>query len=214
MDIGSEVFDLCMRPLETSTLERHRRALIPYASGKVLELGAGTGVNLRYYDFSRVSELHLSDPEVRESLLRRAGIAGEQSRPSNPEFVLDTGHRDRVRIHEVGVENLPFADSFFDSVVFTLVFCMVKNPLAGLREIRRVLKPTGRAYFIEHVVSENHLLRQGMNFINRPWRVLTGGCNINRDTAAAIREAGFEIDDFRSSAKGLFISGIASIQVA
>ncbi|HUX19731.1 MAG TPA: SAM-dependent methyltransferase, partial [Spirochaetia bacterium] len=72
MDIGSEVFDLCMKPLEVAALDRRRRELIPQATGTILELGAGTGANLPYYDFTRVRELHLSDPELRTKLLKRA----------------------------------------------------------------------------------------------------------------------------------------------
>lgn len=197
MDLGSEVFDLCMKPLEAAALDRRRRELIPQAAGTVLELGAGTGVNLPYYDFSRVAQLHLSDPDLREKLLRRA--------------VRQLGHQHaprRVHAHQAGAESIPFPDHTFDSVVFTLVFCTVANPLAGLREVRRVLKPAGKIYFIEHVISENPALGRGMHFLNRPWNHLSGGCNINRDTTSAIREAGFEIGDFRRLAKGLVISGV------
>lgn len=213
MDVGSEFFDLCMRPLETATLERRRRALIPRASGRVLEIGAGTGVNLPFYDFTRLSELHLTDTQIREKLLQRAGLEGNGRRSTAAEHRPEIRFRDRekIRLHEAGAENLPFADRSFDSAVFTLVFCTVTNPLAGFSELRRVLKPGGRAYFIEHVVSRKPSLRHGMNLINGPWRILTGGCNINRNTADTIREAGFEIEDFHHSSKGLIISGAAFV---
>ena len=197
MDIGSEVFDLCMKPLEAAALDRRRRELIPQASGTVLELGAGTGVNLPYYDLSRIEQLHLSDPDLREKLLDRA--VRRLGRSSEPR---------RVHAHQVEVESIPFPDHTFDSVVFTLVFCMVANPLAGLREIRRVLKREGRIYFIEHVISENPALGRGMHFLNRPWSHLSGGCNINRDTGSSIRAAGFEIEELQRSARGLVISGV------
>lgn len=208
MDIGSEVFDLCMRPLEAATLEERRRRLIPQACGTVLELGAGTGVNLPYYEFSNIRELHLSDPEIREKLQRRAGLDGLAV--DDPRVLIDRRYRERVRMHEAGAERLPFPDDYFDSVVFTLVFCMVRNPLAGFAEIRRVLKTTGRAYFIEHVISENPSLRRSMKLLNRPWYLLSGGCNIDRDTEGALRKAGFRIEQLHRSAKGLIISGIAS----
>lgn len=198
MDIGSEVFDLCMRPLEAATLDRRRRELIPQASGKILELGAGTGANLPYYNFSRVQELHVSDPDLRAKLLRRASSSyADEAAPR------------QIHTHQIDAEAIPFANGSFDSVVFTLVFCSVTRQLEGLREVRRILRPNGRVYFIEHVISDRTGLRRGMNFLNRPWHFISGGCNINRDTEAAIREAGFEIDDFKRSAKGLMISGIA-----
>lgn len=203
MDLGSEVFDLCMKPLETAALDRRRRGLIPQAAGNVLELGAGTGANLPYYDFSRVEELHLSDPDLREKLLKRASTGSPAG-----------GEARRVHAHQVDVEKIPFPDRSFDSIVFTLVFCMVRNPIEGLLEIRRVLKEHGRVYFIEHVISENATVRKGMNVLNRPWHFLSGGCNINRDTEAVIRQTGFEIGDFQRSAKGLMISGIAYLPSA
>lgn len=209
MDLGSDVFDLCMWPLEAGALQRRRRDLIPQAGGRVLELGAGTGANLPFYDYSRISELHLTDPRIRAKLLARSELDGGQFEENLR--AAGFGCRDRICIHEAGAERLPFPEGYFDAVVFTLVFCMVGDPLSGLREVRRVLHPAGRLYFIEHVISERPGLRGGMELLNRPWSFLTGGCNINRDTAATIHEAGFAIESLERSANGLIISGVASI---
>ena len=94
-------------------------------------------------------------------------------------------------MRQVG-ENLPFADASFDTVVTTLVLCMVNDADAVVREARRVLKPGGAFLFYEHVVSPRQSGRWWQDKLNPLWKCLTTGCNLNRDLTASIEDAGFD----------------------
>ena len=153
--------------------------------GEVLEIGGGTGGNLEYYPkHVRVSILE-PNPHMSKRLARNAI---QVNRPIN----IVTG---------VG-EMLPFPDKTFDSVVSTLVLCMVKDVDAVISETYRILKPGGTFYFYEHVQSMNRYGRRWQNMLNPAWKFITTGCNLNRDTALHIRLADFrkvEIRDFNLS---------------
>ena len=114
------------------------------------------------------------------------------------------------RVTPGDVERLPFADEAFDTVVFTLVFCSVRNPVRGLAEVRRVLEPTGELVFVEHVRPDGLRLGKVVDTANPFWHGLTGDCNINRDTLGAIREAGFSVGRLRRGSHGLLIDGVAT----
>jgi ubiquinone/menaquinone biosynthesis C-methylase UbiE len=107
------------------------------------------------------------------------------------------------------VQKLPFEDGSFDTVVATLLFCSVADPMAGLRELRRVLKPGGSYLFIEHVRPRGRSFAGLADLATPLWRRIAGGCHLNRDTEAAIREAGFSIDHGCDYARGVFVGGIA-----
>ena len=96
--------------------------------------------------------------------------------------------RDVTIVQEVG-ERLPFEDASFDSVVTTLVLCMVRDHKKVVREARRVLRPGGAFFFYEHVVSPRPRGRWWQNKLNPTWKLLTTGCNLNRDLTAAIKNA-------------------------
>ena len=150
--------------------------------GEVLEIGAGTGANVPYYpDDARVTFLEPDRHMVRR--LRRQ--ISRQGR--NAEIVQQCG------------ENLPFADASFDTAVTTLVLCTVRDPDAVVREVRRVLRPGGAYFFFEHVVSSDSRGRWLQNKLNPVWKLVTTGCNLNRDLASSIQNAGFsdlEIEAF------------------
>jgi ubiquinone/menaquinone biosynthesis C-methylase UbiE len=185
-------FDVFMYPLEVASLRRKRRFLMQRVGGKVLEVGAGTGANLRHYNFSRIDHLHITDFKLSE-------------RVKNP--VPHEGYR--LYYHEADVQDLPFDDATFDSVVISLVFCSVPDPARGLAEIARVLKPGGTLIFIEHVRPDAGSLRWIVDALNPVWHKLNGECNLNRDTVGAIRAAGFIIDRIRHSDHGLIAHGVA-----
>ena len=148
-----------------------RRRLLATASGRVLEIGAGTGLNLACYG-PAVGELVLAEPvaPMRTRLAARA-------------------RRDEVAVEIVDApgEALPFPDGAFDVVVSTLVLCTVADQDATLREIRRVLRPGGRLLFIEHVRAEGAARAWLQGRLARPWRWLAAGCVCDRDTLPAIR---------------------------
>ena len=142
--------------------------------GDVLEVGGGTGANLPYYpDDARITFIEPDRHMVRR-LRRHVRRHGKEA----------------AIVQQIG-ESLPFADASFDSVVTTLVLCMVRDPDAVVREVRRVLRPGGAFFFYEHVLSPRSRGRWWQNKLNPAWKCLTTGCNLNRDLTASIRGAGF-----------------------
>ncbi|MFQ5459134.1 MAG: class I SAM-dependent methyltransferase, partial [Myxococcota bacterium] len=148
------------------------------ANGRVLEVGVGSGLNFPYYE--QATELVGIDPDAH--LLKKAG---RRARKCSFPVHLEAGD----------AENLPFPDASFDTVVATLVFCSVPDAVRGLREMRRVLKPGGRLRLLEHVRSEKPRTARFQDFITPAWRRISGGCHMNRDTVARVREAGFTLDE-------------------
>ena len=154
---------------ERAGLAARRRALVQQASGRVLEIGAGTGLNLRHY--ADDAELVLSEPDAAMADRLRRRVA-ERRRPAT--VVL------------APAEALPFADGEFDTVVSTLVLCTVPDQAAALREIRRVLRPGGQLLFMEHIRSESPRWARWQDRLNTPWRAFAEGCNCNRPTLGAL----------------------------
>ncbi|HEX8207253.1 MAG TPA: class I SAM-dependent methyltransferase [Solirubrobacteraceae bacterium] len=176
--IGARVFaaiyDRMLRDTEEAGLREHRRAIVGQARGRVLEIGAGTGLNLPHYG-PEATELVLSEPE--EPMARRL-----RARATKGEVV------------DAGADDLPFPDDSFDTVVSTLVLCTVPDQERALAEVKRVLKPDGRLLFLEHVRSNDPKVAKWQDRMLRPWRFVGHGCHCNRDTAAALTRAGFEVE--------------------
>ena len=154
---------------ERAGLAARRHALVQQARGRVLEIGAGTGLNLRHY--ADDAELVLSEPDAAMADRLRRRVA-ERHRPAT--VVL------------APAEALPFADGGFDTVVSTLVLCTVPDQAAALREIRRVLRPCGQLLFMEHIRSESTRWARWQDRLNTPWRAFAEGCNCNRATLDVI----------------------------
>lgn len=166
----SALYDRAFKATEEAGLREMRRQVLADARGRVLELGAGTGLNLDLYP-DAVEELVLvePDPHMAKQLGPKLGASGR-----------------RATVTEDSAESLPFEDASFDTVTATLVFCTIPHPEAALREAARVLKPGGRLLFIEHVRSQDPGLARWQDRLERPWRFLGDGCHCNRDTVAAI----------------------------
>jgi ubiquinone/menaquinone biosynthesis C-methylase UbiE len=151
-----------------------RRRLLSSASGRALEIGAGTGVNLPHYTPS-VSELVISEPSPHMLARLRRTVAGEP--PA-------AGHWELVR---AGAEDLPFEDGSFHTVVCTYVLCTVPDPRRALNEIARVLAPGGRYLFMEHVrAEEGTRLGRFQDVVEPVHTVVAAGCHPNRRTEALI----------------------------
>jgi SAM-dependent methyltransferase len=159
------------------TAERRRR-LLSVAMGSVVEVGAGTGLNLRYYP-PTVTEVLALEPDPH--MFRR--LADAVPTASVP-----------VSVERAPAEPLELADGSIDTVVMSLVLCSVPDPGAALAEARRVLVPAGRLLFFEHVRSSDDRLARRQDRFERPWGWVSGGCHPNRDTVAAIESAGFRIE--------------------
>jgi ubiquinone/menaquinone biosynthesis C-methylase UbiE len=162
---------------QRGTAEQRDRVLAGL-SGRVIEVGAGNGMNFGHYP-DTVTEVVAVEPEDRlRALAERA--AAEASAP--------------VRVVAGHAGALPAEDSAFDAAVASLVLCSVPDVSAALTEIRRVLRPGGELRFFEHVRSENPLFGMLEGALTPVWSRAGGGCRLNRDTAASIRAAGFEVE--------------------
>lgn len=156
-----------------------RARLLEGLSGRVLEIGAGTGLNLPHYPAS-VAEVVATEPERYLAELAQAR-ADRAVRP--------------VTVIPSAAESLPFEDGEFDAAVSFHVLCSVDDPAAALRELRRVLRPGGELRFNEHVASSHPRRARLQRRADLIWPHLAGGCHLGRDTEASIRSAGFTITD-------------------
>ena len=172
-------YDRWMASTEKECLSLHRAGLLANVLGRVLEIGGGTGANLEFYD-RRVAELVIAEP--REPMTRRL----ERKLRAYP---IPT------RVIRAPAEELPVESETFDWVVSTLVLCTVEDPLRALGEVRRVLKPTGRLLFIEHVRSEDPKLARWQDRLRAPWALFGYGCQCNRATTDTMRAAGFSVTE-------------------
>lgn len=172
------IYDPFMQRSERAGLARWRRDLLAGATGRVLEIGAGTGANLPFYGRG-VSELVLvePDPHMRARLETRA-----------------LGHPG-ARIMSASADALPFEDESFDTVVSTLVLCSVPDVAQALAEVRRVLRPKGALLFLEHVAAEDRPARLAWQRRIEPfWVHVSGNCHLTRRTGVEIRAAGFDVE--------------------
>jgi len=188
----ASLYDTLMLPQEWLGAGKHRAYVVGPVSGRVLELGIGTGLNLRHY--RSVEQVIGIDPDP--YMLRRAKRRAV-SAPFPTALLLNRA------------EALPFGDASFGTVVATLVFCTVSDPQAAVREVRRVLKPGGTFRFLEHVRMKSPPLARLQEALTPLWRRLFGGCHLDRDTLATFQEGGFEIVELEEFTKGLFIKGVA-----
>jgi ubiquinone/menaquinone biosynthesis C-methylase UbiE len=172
---------------ENAGLREIRRDLIAEASGRTLELGAGSGLNLPHYT-DKVTELVITEPSP---------FMLEHLRTTLDEEPPDAGSRKLV---QAGAEQLPFADASFDTVVATFVLCTVPSPEESLREIARVLAPGGRYLFLEHVhAGEGTMLGRFQDVVEIPHRYLAAGCHPNRRTARLIDESPLTVERLERS---------------
>ncbi len=159
----------------------HREELLAGLSGRVIEVGAGDGMNFAHYP-AEVSEVVAVEPEPR----LRAAAVRQSHAVALPIQVVD------------GVaESLPFADSSFDAAVASLVLCSVSDQRQALAELFRVLRPAGELRFYEHVRSRRLWLTRVQQATDVVWPFFAGGCHTSRDTVAAVEEAGFELERVR-----------------
>ena len=188
--VFAALYDLIGASMERKWMGGRRRRLLAGARGAVLEIGGGTGANLAHYrNVDRVIVVE-PDPFMRKRLDQKLADA-----------------RVPVEVSAAGAETLPFPDGSFDTVVSTLVLCTVPDQEVALDEVRRVLRPGGRLLFIEHVRAAGSTARW-QDRVEPLWGRLLGGCHPNRDTVAAIEEAGFEIETFESFHPPVFLSSL------
>jgi ubiquinone/menaquinone biosynthesis C-methylase UbiE len=175
------LYDRSFKAAEEAGLREMRRELLAGAGGRVLELGAGTGLNLDLYP-TEVDGLVLLEPDPHMAKQLRARV---------------TGSTRQVSVSEAPAERLPFEDASFDTAVATLVFCTIPDPGAALAEVARVLKPGGRLLFLEHVRADDPKLARWQDRLEKPWRFVGDGCHCNRDTVATIAASPLRVGELQ-----------------
>ncbi|TVZ28655.1 ubiquinone/menaquinone biosynthesis C-methylase UbiE [Gillisia sp. Hel_I_86] len=166
-------YDWMESPMETAKFSKWRRELTRQVTGNTLEVGIGTGKNIPYYP----EEVKLTAIDFSKNMLKRAKLK-YQDDPRKISFI------------EMDAQDMIFEDNTFDTVVTSCVFCSVPDPVKGLQEIRRVLKPGGQLLMLEHVRSKQKFLGRLMDWFNFvPLNIW--GANINRQTIDNLKKAGF-----------------------
>jgi ubiquinone/menaquinone biosynthesis C-methylase UbiE len=172
----SKIYDPAMRRFEHSHLAAWRAAMLGDLTGRVLEIGAGTGANVPHYPREAEVVLAEPDPHMREKLRARAG---------------------RFEVSDAKAGALPFDDAGFDVVVSTLVLCSVRDLDRAVAEMGRVLRPGGKVIFIEHeAAARGSSTARWQRRLDPVWSRLTAGCHLTRDPEEALRRAGLEVAVF------------------
>jgi ubiquinone/menaquinone biosynthesis C-methylase UbiE len=173
------MYDQINRPAEAAGLSAERRRLLAQATGRTLEIGAGTGLNLPHYP-EAVTQLALVEPDQHMARRLRGRVAA--IRPA-------------AEVLDATAANLPFADAAFDTVVITFVLCSVPDPDAALAEIARVLRPGGQLLFAEHVRSDDPTVAAKQDRRPIPYKLM--GCHPNRATLDTIAASPLRVEDVR-----------------
>ena len=176
--IFAATYDRALAGTERAGLADVRRNALAGASGRVVEIGSGTGVNLEHYP-ATIEELVCTEPE--EPMARR--LERKVADSSLP-----------VRVVHAAAEDLPLEDDSFDTAVSTLVLCTVADPERTLAELARVLRPGGRLIFVEHVRAQEPGLAKWQDRIHPLWVRFGHGCHCNRPTLDTIAASAFEVE--------------------
>ena len=178
--LGALVYDrIVMKRSQEAGLADARRDALSLAQGDVLEIGAGTGLNIPSYPRAGITRLVLTEPHepMRRQIEAKAGAA-----PAPVEVV------------DAAVERLPFDDATFDTVTGTLVLCEADDPAGAVDEIARVLKPGGTALFLEHGAAPDAGVAKWQRRIEPVWKRIGGNCHLTRLISGAYAQAGFAVD--------------------
>ena len=162
----------------TKPTRKQRAKIVPLATGDVLEIGIGSGLNLPYYDSQKVRKIWGLEPSKG---MRRLATKNLEGIKLDLEFI------------DLPGEEIPLESNSVDTVLVTYTLCTIPDVATALEGMRRVLKPEGRLLFCEHGSAPDANVRRWQNRLNAGWRKIAGGCNMNRDVPAMINAAGFNI---------------------
>jgi ubiquinone/menaquinone biosynthesis C-methylase UbiE len=191
---NAAVYDPFLALGERRGMAARRRRVLAEAHGRVVEVGAGTGLNLPHYP-GTVAELVLTEPEAGMAIRLRRKV----TRLGRGGPVAADGLDPRVaRVVPAPAQALPFPDSSFDVAVATMVLCTVPDPVAAIAELRRVLRPGGRVLVVEHIWSDGRpALARWQRRLRRAWQAFAAGCRADQDTARLLSDAGFDTRGLR-----------------
>lgn len=164
-------------------IDDKRRQMVPLATGRVLEIGMGSGLNLRHYDSAKVDFVWGLEPSKG---MRRKARNNLKASPVEVKWL------------DLPGEEIPLDDGSADTIVLTFTLCTIPDPAKALEQMRRVLKPGGTMIFAEHGEAPDEEVRRWQKRLNPLWKKLAGGCNLDRVIPKLIEEAGFRIDDLES----------------
>ncbi len=166
--------------MNMNIIKKQRLKVIPNAKGKVLEIGIGSGSNLEFYDQSQVEKIYALDPhpKLEDMTKKKADKLGIE-----------------VDFFPVKADKIPIEDHFFDTIVCTYTLCSIEDPIKALKEIKRVLSPSGQYIFSEHGLAPEENVVLWQNRLNPIQKVIGGGCNLNRNIPHLIEESGYKIDE-------------------
>jgi len=176
----------------TKPMRYQREKVVPLAKGNILEVGIGSGLNLPFYNISKVKKIWGLDPSEELNEMARK-ISSTSS--MEVEFLL------------AGAEQIPLPDNSIDTVLITYTICTIPEIDFAMKEMKRVLRPDGEMIFCEHGKAPDENIVKWQNKINPYWNVIGGGCNINRDIPRLIESAGFLIKSLES----MYIPGTPKI---
>jgi len=159
-------------------IKHQRNKVVPMAEGVVLEVGIGSGLNIPYYDSSKVNRVIGLDPSEELNAMAKK-VAADKG--LEVEFILS------------GAESIPLPDDHVDTVLVTYTMCTIPDALSANKEMRRVLKPGGKLIFCEHGLAPDAGVAKWQARIDPYWGKIAGGCHLNRDIPQLIQAAGFEI---------------------
>ena len=175
----AKTYDFAMKGAEQRCLAKWRKEILAAARGDLLEIGAGTGMNIQHYP-RQTSTITLSEPDfqMRKQLSRKVDKLKDQ----------------RINVIDWEAESVNRPDSSFDTIVSTLVLCSVNCQSSSLKEIYRLLRPGGSLLFMEHVISDQSKILAWQHRIEPFWSFCAGDCRLTRDTGKAILSAGFNME--------------------
>jgi ubiquinone/menaquinone biosynthesis C-methylase UbiE len=176
----------------SSPAQKQREKIVPRASGDVLEIGFGSGLNLPYLDRDKVRRIWGLEPS---SGMRE--LAAEQIAASGFD----------VELIDLPGEEIPLDDNSVDTVLVTYTLCTIPDMASALEGMRRVLKPGGQLLYCEHGKAPDHNVVKWQERLNPAWKKISGGCNMNRDIPDILADAGFEIGDDNR----MYIPGIRAL---
>lgn len=165
-------------------VREQREKVVPLARGRVLEIGIGTGLNLPHYDKAKVGKIVGLDPALEmhrlaKKRMAKAGLA--------------------VELVGLSAERIPFEDAGFDTVLMTYTLCSIPDPVAALKEMRRMLKPGAKLVFCEHGAAPDPAVRRWQDRLTPLWSKIGGGCHLNRDIPGLLVQAGLRCDDLQTA---------------